>query len=135
MRVLTIKPDKMLNPFRAKSQIVVLGNHEDCIWSKSEWYAPNLCSNTMHFILSLTLESNKEIVRMHFVRASSLLMRLRLSSHPLEIPKPPKMNTGSSSTHCMGFATVHIIEDQNHSQLAGSSSKCLQSMSLHWICY
>jgi hypothetical protein len=30
MCVLTIKKDEMLNPLRAKSHIVVLGNHEDC---------------------------------------------------------------------------------------------------------
>jgi hypothetical protein len=29
MFVLTIKPDKMLNTHRAKSHIVVLGNHKD----------------------------------------------------------------------------------------------------------
>jgi hypothetical protein len=46
MCVLTIKPDKMFNPFHAKFWIVILGNHEDCIWSKSEWYAPVLRSNT-----------------------------------------------------------------------------------------
>jgi hypothetical protein len=56
MCVLTIKPDKMLNLFRAKSWIDVLGNHEDCIWSKSERYAPVLCSDTMHLIFSMALE-------------------------------------------------------------------------------
>jgi hypothetical protein len=56
MCVLTIKPDKMLNLFCAMSQIVVLGNHENLIWSKSERYAPVLCSNTMRLILSMVLE-------------------------------------------------------------------------------
>ncbi len=42
MCVLSIKKDEMLNPLRAKSRILVLGNHEDCVWTKSEKYAPVL---------------------------------------------------------------------------------------------
>ncbi len=34
--ILTIKPDKMMNPLSAKLQIIVLGNHEDFIWTKSK---------------------------------------------------------------------------------------------------
>ncbi len=56
MCVLAIKPDKMRNPFRVKSRIVVLGIHEDQIWSKSEQYAPVPHSNTMPLILSMVLE-------------------------------------------------------------------------------
>jgi hypothetical protein len=36
MCVLSIKKDEMLNPLRAKSRIVVLGNHKDRVWSKPE---------------------------------------------------------------------------------------------------
>jgi hypothetical protein len=36
MCVLTIKKDENLLPLRAKSRIVVLGNHEDRVWSKSD---------------------------------------------------------------------------------------------------
>ena len=36
MCVLTIKKDENLLPLRAKSRIIVLGNHEDRIWSKSD---------------------------------------------------------------------------------------------------
>jgi hypothetical protein len=42
MCVLTIKKDENLLPVRAKSRIVVLGNHEDRVWSKSDRYAPVL---------------------------------------------------------------------------------------------
>jgi hypothetical protein len=42
MCALSIKKGKMLNPPRAKSQIVVLGNKEDRIWTKPEKYAPVL---------------------------------------------------------------------------------------------
>ncbi len=36
MCILFINKDKMLNPLRAKSGIVVLGNQEDRIWTKPE---------------------------------------------------------------------------------------------------
>jgi hypothetical protein len=42
MCVLTIKKDEQLLPLRAKSRIVVLGNQEERIWSKSDCYAPVL---------------------------------------------------------------------------------------------
>jgi hypothetical protein len=42
MCVLTIKPDKMFRPHRAKTRIVALGNHEDQFWTKSDKYAPVL---------------------------------------------------------------------------------------------
>lgn len=42
MRVLTVKPDRDGKPHRAKSRIVVLGNHEDRLFSKSKRYAPVL---------------------------------------------------------------------------------------------
>jgi hypothetical protein len=61
MCVLMIKPDKMLNPFHTKSQIVVLGNQEDHIWSKSETYAPVLWSKTICLILSMALEHHRYI--------------------------------------------------------------------------
>jgi hypothetical protein len=34
MRVLAIKPDKKPNLHQAKAQIIVLGNHKDCLWYK-----------------------------------------------------------------------------------------------------
>ena len=42
MCVLVVKPDKDGKPHRAKSRIVVLGNHEDRYYSKSDRYAPVL---------------------------------------------------------------------------------------------
>jgi hypothetical protein len=58
MCVLTIKPEMMLNQFHAKPWIVVLGNHEDCMWSKSEQHAPVLCLDTMRLILSMALDQH-----------------------------------------------------------------------------
>ena len=56
MCVLTIKPDEMLRPHHAKARIVVLGNHEDQIWTKSEQYAPVLHLDTLRFIVSLAIQ-------------------------------------------------------------------------------
>jgi hypothetical protein len=59
MCVLTIKLDEMMNPNRAKSRIVVLGNHEDRVWSKSDKYAPVLCPDTMRLLLSMAVEQRR----------------------------------------------------------------------------
>ena len=47
MCVLTIKNYKQLRPLRAKSWIVVLGNHEDRIWAKCEKFAPVLRQDSL----------------------------------------------------------------------------------------
>jgi hypothetical protein len=59
MCVLTIKPDEMLSPHRAKSRIVVLGFHEDRLWFKSDKYAPVLHPNTLRLIVSMAIEQRK----------------------------------------------------------------------------
>ena len=59
MCVLTIKKDENLLPIRAKSRIVVLGNHEDRIWSKSERFAPVLRSDSLRFLVSLAVEQRR----------------------------------------------------------------------------
>ena len=55
MCVLTIKKDENLIPLWAKSRIVVLRNHEDQIWTKSEKFAPVLCPASLHFLTSLAV--------------------------------------------------------------------------------
>ena len=40
MCVLLVKNNKYGKPLRAKSQIVVMGNFEDCLYQKSQHYAP-----------------------------------------------------------------------------------------------
>ena len=56
MCVLTIKPDEMLQPHRAKYRIVVLGNHEDRIWTKSDKYAPVLGPDTLWLLISMAVQ-------------------------------------------------------------------------------
>jgi len=61
MCVLTIKRDASLLPVHAKSRIVVLGNHEDRSWSKSERYAPVLKSESLRYFVSLAMEHRKTL--------------------------------------------------------------------------
>jgi hypothetical protein len=61
MCVLSIKKDEMFNPLCAKSHIMVLGNHEDCAWSKPEKYAPVLRPNSMQLMVSLAVEQRRTL--------------------------------------------------------------------------
>jgi hypothetical protein len=58
MCVLTIKKDENLHPLCAKSRIVVLGNHEDCIWKKRDKIAPVLRQDSLHFLMSMAVASH-----------------------------------------------------------------------------
>jgi hypothetical protein len=56
MCILTIKKDEMMNPLHAKSRIVVLGNHEDRIWTKPEKYAPVLRPDSIRLMVCMAME-------------------------------------------------------------------------------
>jgi hypothetical protein len=56
MCILTIKKDENLLPLHAKTLIVVLGNHKNRVWSKSDRYAPVLCGDSLWFLVSLAVE-------------------------------------------------------------------------------
>jgi hypothetical protein len=59
MCVLVVKPDKDGKPHRAKSRIVVLGNHEDRYWSKSQRYAPVLKYVSLRMLASKAAECKR----------------------------------------------------------------------------
>ena len=59
MCVLTIKRNENLLPVRAKTRIVVLGNHEDRVWTKSEKFAPVLRSDSLRYIVSMAVEKRR----------------------------------------------------------------------------
>jgi len=59
--VLTIKKDENLLPLRAKSRIVVLGNHEDHLWSKSNRFAPVLRQDSLCFLTSLAVQKRRAL--------------------------------------------------------------------------
>ncbi len=61
MCVLSIKKDKLVNPLRAKYCIVVLGNHKDRVWTKSEKYAPVLRSDSLRLMVSLTVKKRRTL--------------------------------------------------------------------------
>jgi hypothetical protein len=69
MCILTIKPDKMMNPHRAKSCIVILGNCEERIWSKSDKYAPVLRPDTMRLIVSMAVEQQHTLQQGNYKNA------------------------------------------------------------------
>jgi hypothetical protein len=59
--VLTIKRDENLLAHRAKSRIVVLGNHKDRVWSKSDKFAPVLRSKSLRLLLSMAVEKRRPL--------------------------------------------------------------------------
>jgi hypothetical protein len=59
MCILTIKKKENLLPLQVKSRIVVLENHEDRVWSKSNCFAPVLCQNTLCFLVSLAVKERR----------------------------------------------------------------------------
>lgn len=61
MCVLTVKRDENMLPIRAKSRIVVLGNHEERNWSKSDSFAPVLRQDSLRFLTSLAVEKRRKL--------------------------------------------------------------------------
>jgi len=58
---LTIKKDENLLLLRAKSCIVVLGNHKDRIWTKPQRYASVLLSESLRFLVSMAVEQRRTL--------------------------------------------------------------------------
>ena len=59
MCVLAVKRDKSMMPVRAKSCIVVLGNHEEREWTKSERFAPVLRGDSLRFLVSMAVDARR----------------------------------------------------------------------------
>ena len=59
MCCITVKKDSDMNPHRAKSRIVVLGNHEERWFSKSDRYAPVLASDSLRLLTSRAVEKRR----------------------------------------------------------------------------
>ncbi len=56
MHVLTINWDETLPPQHAKSRIVVLGNHDDRVWSKLDKFGPVLWGDPLRFLVSMAVQ-------------------------------------------------------------------------------
>ena len=61
MCVLTIKTDENMDPVKAKSRIVVLGNLEERNWSKSDKYAPVLRPDSLRFLVSEAVHQRRRL--------------------------------------------------------------------------
>jgi hypothetical protein len=61
MCILTNKKDKNLLPLQAESHIVMLGNHEDRIWSKLDRFCSILCGDSLRFLVSLAVEKRRQL--------------------------------------------------------------------------
>ena len=61
MCILTIKKDEQFIPLWEKSRIVVLGNQEDCNWSKSDHVAPVLRFDSIRFLVSLAVQRRRSL--------------------------------------------------------------------------
>jgi hypothetical protein len=61
MCVLTIKRNENFLSHRAKLRIVVLGNHEDHLWSISDKFAPVLCSKPLRLLVSMAVEKRRPL--------------------------------------------------------------------------
>jgi len=92
MCVLVIKHDKDGNPVRAKSRIVVLGNHEDRVYDKSQKYAPVLKYSSLRLLVAKAVRA-KRVRGPTPCRGSWLCQRRILVPEenfiwPTEIPAP-----------------------------------------------
>jgi hypothetical protein len=112
MCVLVIKPNKDGSPHRAKSRIVVLGNHEDRYWSKSQRYAPVLKYSSVCLLCSKAVEAKKVLQQgdcknAFYVMPNYHLKNLPSLYHRLGILSTATTPTGFSTKHCMACAAVH----------------------------
>jgi hypothetical protein len=57
MGVLTVKTDSEGNPKRAKSRIVVLGNHEANVWSRADCFAPVVSAPVVRLLTALAVRN------------------------------------------------------------------------------
>jgi hypothetical protein len=61
MCVQVIKKDEDFNPDRAKSRIVVLGNHESRYWSNAEKFAPVLSQMGLRILTSIAVQHKRRL--------------------------------------------------------------------------
>ena len=87
MCVLTVKRDESMMPVRAKSRIVVLGNHEDRQWSKPERFAPVLRGDSLRFLVSMAVDAHRVLKQGDCKNA---FCQGELPADEVTIVRPPK---------------------------------------------
>jgi len=86
MCVLTVKTDENLDPSRAKSRIVVLGNLEDRYWAKCDRYAPVLQYSSLRLLTSMSVEKRRRLKQGDFKNA---FVQASLPDDEITIVRPP----------------------------------------------
>ena len=61
MYILGIKKDENHMPLRDKSLIVILVNHNECTWSKSQCYTLVFQSDSLHYLISMDINQHRVI--------------------------------------------------------------------------
>eukprot|EP00978_Attheya_sp_CCMP212_P011740 scaffold29154_cov53-Attheya_sp.AAC.1 len=61
MCVQTVKKDEDFNPDRAKSRIVIIGNHEARYWSNADKYAPVLSQLGLRLLTSMAVQHKRRL--------------------------------------------------------------------------
>jgi hypothetical protein len=89
MCILTIKKDEQLCPLHAKSRIVVLENHEDRVWSKSDKFALVLCQDSLHFLTSMAITARHPLCHGNCKNA---FCQEILPPNKITIIRPPSSN-------------------------------------------
>jgi hypothetical protein len=87
MCVLVIKPDKDRKPHRAKSRIVVLGNHEDRYYTKSQRYASVLKYTSVRLLCSKAVEAKRVLQQQGDCK--NAFCHAKLPPHELTVVMPP----------------------------------------------
>jgi hypothetical protein len=87
MAIATIKYDSFNKPKRVKYRIVILGNHDNHIWSKSSTAAPVMSQLELRFLTALAISQKRVLkncdVKQAFVHSS-------LPDNEVYFVKPPK---------------------------------------------
>ena len=86
MCVLTVKKDENLDPDRAKSQIVVLGNLDERTWAKHEKYAPVLQYSSLCLLSSMAVKKRHRLKQEDFKNA---FVQATLPEEEITIVRPP----------------------------------------------
>ena len=98
MWVLVVKPDQDGHPHRAKSCIVVLGNHEDRYWEKSKSYAPVLKYDSLWLLTATAVRKSacfvREIAKMLFAMPNSPTTKSQLLRPPVGDPAAGTLDNG-----------------------------------------
>jgi hypothetical protein len=93
MCALVVKPDKEGNPLRAKSREVVLGNFEDCYYTKSQHYMPVLKYSSLHLLCSKAI-GDKRILQQGDCK--NAFCHASLPADELTVVQPPVGDPGYS---------------------------------------